>query len=151
MLFVFPEDGSYGFWMKDMLTSIDMIWLADDGIDCEREQVGSLRIHTLKALCPSQPVRYVLETKAGFFDRKRLENRHESELSLAIRKFSHSTIHIADCFAGEYNSWYVELILSSLLATCILLLTFLFLIELLYGQIFAKSSVTVPVSPQEPL
>lgn len=31
MLFVFPKDDTYGFWMKDMLTPIDMIWLSDNG------------------------------------------------------------------------------------------------------------------------
>jgi len=27
MLFIFPKDGQYRFWMKDMQFSIDMIWL----------------------------------------------------------------------------------------------------------------------------
>ena len=31
MLFVFPEDGTYAFWMKDMLFSIDILWLSGDG------------------------------------------------------------------------------------------------------------------------
>ncbi len=31
MLFVFPEDGKYAFWMKDMHFPIDIIWLAADG------------------------------------------------------------------------------------------------------------------------
>src|SRR3989344_7332267 len=30
MLFVFDTPGKYGFWMKDMLFPIDIIWLAPD-------------------------------------------------------------------------------------------------------------------------
>src|SRR3989338_8783915 len=30
ILFVFDAPGKYGFWMKDMNFSIDMIWLAED-------------------------------------------------------------------------------------------------------------------------
>src|SRR3989344_1451545 len=31
MLFVFDAPGKYGFWMKDMLIDIDIIWLSRDG------------------------------------------------------------------------------------------------------------------------
>src|SRR3989344_6792049 len=31
MLFVFPRDDRYGFWMKDMLIPIDVFWLNDKG------------------------------------------------------------------------------------------------------------------------
>src|SRR3989344_1524744 len=27
MLFVFPREGKYGFWMKDMLVPVDIFWL----------------------------------------------------------------------------------------------------------------------------
>lgn len=30
MLFVFPKAGVYGFWMKDMQMSLDMIWIGAD-------------------------------------------------------------------------------------------------------------------------
>lgn len=30
MLFVFQEEGSWGFWMKDMLFPIDMVWVSRD-------------------------------------------------------------------------------------------------------------------------
>lgn len=32
MLFVFDKPGRYGFWMKDMLFPIDIIWINDDGL-----------------------------------------------------------------------------------------------------------------------
>ncbi len=31
MLFVFEESGHFSFWMKDMLFSLDMIWIGQDG------------------------------------------------------------------------------------------------------------------------
>jgi len=31
MLFIFPIEGKYGFWMKDMLVPIDIFWLDDKG------------------------------------------------------------------------------------------------------------------------
>lgn len=69
MLFVFPEKGYHEFWMKDMLISIDILWLNDDGI-----VLGSLENvspntypNTYK---PPFPVRYVLELAAGEASRK---------------------------------------------------------------------------------
>jgi uncharacterized membrane protein (UPF0127 family) len=32
MLFVFEHSGKYGFWMKDMLFPIDIVWINEDGI-----------------------------------------------------------------------------------------------------------------------
>lgn len=32
MLFVFDHPGKYGFWMKDMLFPIDIVWISEDGI-----------------------------------------------------------------------------------------------------------------------
>src|SRR5882672_5260542 len=30
MLFIFPAPGEYGFWMKDMLFPLDLVWIAAD-------------------------------------------------------------------------------------------------------------------------
>ncbi len=65
MLFVFPKDDTYGFWMKDMLTSIDMIWLSDNGTIIKID--ASVPANSYPAVYyPSAPVKYVLETRAGF-------------------------------------------------------------------------------------
>ncbi len=68
MLFVFPRDGVYGFWMKDMQASIDIFWLDDKG------QVIFLQPNVEPSsypyvFYPSEPARYVLETRAGFSTR----------------------------------------------------------------------------------
>lgn len=67
MLFVFPEDGKYAFWMKDMFFSIDILWLSADGAV----------VYMAKNVSPSTypnnfmsntPARYVLELPAGYVE-----------------------------------------------------------------------------------
>lgn len=67
MLFVFPTDAKYGFWMKDTLVPLDMFWLSSQG------QVVSIARNIATSsypnvFYPSSPARYVLETAAGFAD-----------------------------------------------------------------------------------
>lgn len=65
MLFVFPEDGKYAFWMKDMSFSIDIIWLAADGKVVY--VVPNLSPSTYpRNYTPPQPARFVLEVPAGW-------------------------------------------------------------------------------------
>lgn len=64
MLFIFPTAAAYGFWMKDMHVSIDIIWLADDGRILSIEEAVSPDTYP-QSFHPPQPVRYVLETRAG--------------------------------------------------------------------------------------
>ena len=65
MLFVFPQDGVYSFWMKDMRFSIDIIWISSAGHI----------VHIVPNLSPSSypkafaahtPARYVLEVSTGY-------------------------------------------------------------------------------------
>jgi uncharacterized membrane protein (UPF0127 family) len=65
MLFVFPEDGLYSFWMKDMLISIDILWISADGEIVhivERVSPESYPEHFVS----ESPARYVLELPAGY-------------------------------------------------------------------------------------
>jgi len=63
MLFVFKEPGIYGFWMKDMLFSIDIIW-----IDSTWQVIGKekgVEPSTYPTIFyPSKPIQYVLEVPA---------------------------------------------------------------------------------------
>lgn len=65
MLFVFEEDGEYGFWMKDMFFAIDIIWIAKGGevVHIERDVTPETYPTSFK---PSRPARYVLEVPAGW-------------------------------------------------------------------------------------
>jgi uncharacterized membrane protein (UPF0127 family) len=64
MLFLFPSDTRIGFWMKDMLTSIDIIWLSDKGTIIGIEDSLSPATYPT-SYYPPKPVKYVLETRAG--------------------------------------------------------------------------------------
>lgn len=65
MLFVFPNDGLWGFWMKDTLVPLDMFWLDTQGhvVFIAHDVAPSSYPHVFY---PSTPARYVLETAAGF-------------------------------------------------------------------------------------
>lgn len=65
MLFVFPKDDYYGFWMKDTLLPLDMFWLDSQGhvVFIAADVAPDTYPHVFY---PSAPARYVLETAAGF-------------------------------------------------------------------------------------
>lgn len=64
LLFVFPEYDRPGFWMKDMLFSIDIIWLRDTGEIVGIEANVSPDTYP-NPYYPPEPIRYVLEVPAG--------------------------------------------------------------------------------------
>lgn len=64
MLFVFSSADRYGFWMKDMYVPIDIIWLREDGTIIGIEEALSPSSYPASVYSP-EPVRFVLETKAG--------------------------------------------------------------------------------------
>ncbi len=69
MLFSFPTPGVYGFWMKDMLFPIDILWTNEAG-DTVQHIERNLSPDTYpKAFYPPEPSKYVLEIAAdGFKD-----------------------------------------------------------------------------------
>ena len=69
MLFVFPKDDLYGFWMKDTLVPLDMFWIDSKGqvVSIAQDVATSSFPHVFY---PSAPALYVLETKAGFARRR---------------------------------------------------------------------------------
>lgn len=64
MLFVFPEAKRYGFWMKDMYVSIDIVWLKNDGTVIGIDANVSPESFPDPYFAP-EPVARVLETRAG--------------------------------------------------------------------------------------
>jgi uncharacterized protein len=65
MLFVFPTKDRFGFWMKDMLTPIDIVFLNDDGSIVLIDHSVPPSTYP-EIFYPPVPVKYVLETKAGY-------------------------------------------------------------------------------------
>jgi uncharacterized membrane protein (UPF0127 family) len=66
MLFVFPTDGKYPFWMKDMRFAIDILWLSSDGTIIY-VQGGVVPATYPQTFAPREGLaRYVLELPAGY-------------------------------------------------------------------------------------
>lgn len=64
MLFIFPEPGKYGFWMKDMNFSIDIVWVHKD-----RKVAGVIQNVSPDTFpenfYPPTEIQFVLELNAG--------------------------------------------------------------------------------------
>ena len=73
MLFIFERPGFHGFWMKDMLFAIDIIWLAPSEIEGNAKIVHierNLSPDTYpKIFGPNNQALYVLEVNAGFAEK----------------------------------------------------------------------------------
>jgi uncharacterized membrane protein (UPF0127 family) len=67
MLFVFDKEDKYGFWMKDMKISIDIIWLDSLKKVIYIEKNVSPDTYP-KVFFPPENSLYVLELKPGFTD-----------------------------------------------------------------------------------
>jgi uncharacterized membrane protein (UPF0127 family) len=69
MLFVFEHPGKYGFWMKDMLFAIDIVWISEDGtvVHIERNITPSTYFVTNppQTFINTPDAKYVLELAAG--------------------------------------------------------------------------------------
>lgn len=72
MLFVFPEDGTHAFWMKDMLFSIDILWLSASPSTGSGQAVVVYMAENVspdtypQSFRSNVPARYVLELPAGY-------------------------------------------------------------------------------------
>mgnify|MGYP001576004774 CR=1 FL=1 len=65
MLFIFPRDDYYGFWMKDTLVPLDIFWLDHRGYVVSFAPNAATSTYP-NVFYPIEPARYVLETAAGF-------------------------------------------------------------------------------------
>ena len=68
MLFIFPIDGPYGFWMKDMKFPIDIVWIDHGHIVKGVSQKVSPETYP-NLFFPPAPIRYVLELNSGSAER----------------------------------------------------------------------------------
>jgi uncharacterized membrane protein (UPF0127 family) len=67
MLFVFGNEGEWGFWMKDMRFSLDIIWFNSErnAVFIERSLLPCTP-QDCPAYTPPVKAMYVLEVNAGF-------------------------------------------------------------------------------------
>ena len=67
MLFIFPNDGKYGFWMKNMHFNLDILWTTIDGrIVFIGQNIPACSKDPCPVYTPDQNARYVLELNNGF-------------------------------------------------------------------------------------
>ena len=70
MLFVYPRDEPREFWMKDTHIALDIAFIRDDGAIAALETLPAgteARHDRIPRAQSREPVRYVLETNAGWF------------------------------------------------------------------------------------
>lgn len=66
MLFIFEREGNYGFWMKEMLFNIDMIFIKDDIIvDMAENMPYPINENNIAGVSPKEKANLVLEINSG--------------------------------------------------------------------------------------
>ncbi len=66
MLFVFPEDGERGFWMKNTRVPLDIAWVASDGRVVAVAQMEPCEEDPCPTYRPGRTHRYALEVRRGW-------------------------------------------------------------------------------------
>jgi len=67
MLFIFPVEGIYSFWMKNTLIPLDIIWLDKElRVVYIKSFVPSCKSEECPGYSPQVNAKYVLEVNAGF-------------------------------------------------------------------------------------
>lgn len=86
MLFTFPENSRPFFWMKDMLFSIDIIWINEGKIVHIDQDVPKPEPNTpdykLPLYSPPTKINYVLEVNAGFTQKYGIKTSDIVEIKL---------------------------------------------------------------------
>jgi uncharacterized membrane protein (UPF0127 family) len=81
MLFIFPGDGVYSFWMKNTLIPLDIIWLDKDfKVVHIKSFIPPCRTFDCPSYNPGLEARYVLEVNAGFALFHRIEINDKANL-----------------------------------------------------------------------
>jgi uncharacterized membrane protein (UPF0127 family) len=66
MIFFFPTDGVYPFWMKNTLIPLDMIWIdSAHKVAHVKSNVPPCKVDPCPSYDPEVPARYVLELAGG--------------------------------------------------------------------------------------
>lgn len=84
MLFIFDSDARHGFWMKDTLIPLDIIWLDSDGVVVDVQTMQpepGVPDPLLTVYRPSAPARYVLEVNAGLAQRHGIQPGAQARFS----------------------------------------------------------------------
>jgi hypothetical protein len=67
MVFLFPGEERWAFWMKNTFVSLDMVWLDDHGAVVDvRAHVPPCRLDPCPSYLPAKAARAVVELNAGY-------------------------------------------------------------------------------------
>ena len=83
MLFIFPEEDERGFWMKNTLIPLDMIFIDSKGEIVNVEEAvpePNTSDEDLKIYRSGEPAKYVIETNSSFTERKNVEEGDRVEI-----------------------------------------------------------------------
>ncbi len=81
MLFIFPAEGIYSFWMKNTLIPLDIIWLDKDlRVVYIKSFVPPCKSSDCPSYNPEVKARYVLEVNAGFCDLHQIKINDKAHL-----------------------------------------------------------------------
>jgi len=72
MLFIFEKEGNYGFWMKDMNFSLDILWI-DDNFQIIGIEKNLLPSTYPKSYGAKYLARYVLELSSGYCEKNNIK------------------------------------------------------------------------------
>ncbi|OGP55799.1 MAG: hypothetical protein A2Y65_01750 [Deltaproteobacteria bacterium RBG_13_52_11] len=66
MLFIFPEEGSQSFWMKNTFIPLDMIFISAGLVIVDITTMNPCKADPCPSYTSKQPARYCLEVNAGY-------------------------------------------------------------------------------------
>ncbi|MDE1828502.1 MAG: DUF192 domain-containing protein [Candidatus Micrarchaeota archaeon] len=78
MLFIFPNQGIYPFWMLDTYTNLDMYWIRGNAtsgriVYIVRNATSCFNAENCEIYTPNAAANYVIETKAGALQKASVE------------------------------------------------------------------------------
>jgi len=80
MLFVFPQNGLYSFWMKNTKIPLDIIWINNNKI-ADQTTLDPQIDDQIPQYTPKNPANYVLEVNAGFLEENQIKIGDEVKLN----------------------------------------------------------------------
>ncbi|MEK6873935.1 MAG: DUF192 domain-containing protein [Nanoarchaeota archaeon] len=82
MLFIFPNEDTWGFWMKDTLIPLDIIW-ADENMKITdiKEDLTPCKENPCQIYSPEAKAKYALEINSGLVNKLNITNSSKFKLN----------------------------------------------------------------------
>ncbi|MBU2539753.1 DUF192 domain-containing protein [Patescibacteria group bacterium] len=88
MLFIFPKEETYSFWMKNTSIPLDIIWINQNKkVVFISKNNQPCKINPCPLINQSIPAKYVLEINGGLSDKINLKVSDKIEPKTALRRF----------------------------------------------------------------